>query len=51
MVESNTKNLSQRFPQVDLWAKPQETSKIIENIAEYLDLSSEGCVENLIPKK
>ena len=51
MVESNTKNLSQRFPQVDLWAKPQETSKIIENIADYLDLSSEGCVENLIPKK
>ncbi len=51
MVESNTKNLTQRFPQVDLWAKPQETSKIIENIAEYLNLSSEGCVENLIPKK
>ncbi len=51
MVESNTKNLTQRFPQVDLWAKPQETSKIIENIADYLNLSSEGCVENLIPKK
>tara|TARA_B100000586_G_scaffold101457_1_gene72584 strand:- start:18106 stop:19401 length:1296 start_codon:yes stop_codon:yes gene_type:complete len=51
MVESNTKNLSQRFPQVDLWAKPQETSKIIENIADYLNLSSEGCVENLIPKR
>ena len=51
MVESNTKNLGQRFPQVDLWAKPQETSKIIENIADYLNLSSEGCVENLIPKR
>ena len=51
MVESNTKNLTQRFPQVDLWAKPQETSKIIETIADYLNLSSEGCVENLIPKK
>ncbi|MAR37287.1 MAG: tRNA (N6-isopentenyl adenosine(37)-C2)-methylthiotransferase MiaB [Chloroflexi bacterium] len=51
MVESNTKNLTQRFPQVDLWAKPQETSKIIENIADHLNLSSEGCVENLIPKK
>ena len=51
MVESNTKNLTQRFPQVALWAKPQETSKIIENIADHLNLSSEGCVENLIPKK
>ena len=51
MVESNTKKLTQRFPQVDLWAKPQETSKIIENIADHLNLSSEGCVENLIPKK
>lgn len=51
MVESNTKHLTQRFPQVDLWAKPQETSKIIENIADHLNLSSEGCVENLIPKK
>ena len=28
-----------------------ETSKIIENIADHLNLSSEGCVENLIPKK
>ena len=34
-----------------MWAKPQETSKIIENIADHLNLSSEGCVENLIPKK
>lgn len=51
MVESTTKTLEQRFPQVDLWAKPQDTSKIIENIADFLNLSSDGCVENLIPEK
>jgi len=51
MVESTTKTLEQRFPQVDLWAKPQDTGKIIENIADFLNLSSDGCVENLIPEK
>jgi len=51
MVESTTKTLKQRFPQVDLWAKPQDTPKIIENIADFLNLSSDGCVENLIPEK
>ena len=51
MVESTTKTLAERFPQVDLWAKPQDTPKIIENIADFLDLSSDGCVENLIPEK
>lgn len=51
MVESTTKTLEQRFPQVDLWAKPQDTPKIIENIADFLNLSSDGCVENLIPEK
>ena len=51
MVESTTKSLAQRFPHVDLWAKPQDTPKIIENIADYLNLSSDGCVENLIPEK
>ena len=51
MVESTIKELEQRFPHVDLWAKPQDTSLIIENIADYLDLSSDGCLENLIPEK
>ena len=51
MVESTTKTLEKRFPQVDLWAKPQDTPKIIENIADFLNLSSDGCVENLIPEK
>ena len=51
MVESTTKDLKQRFPHVDLWAKPQDTSLIIENIADYLELSSDGCLENLIPEK
>ena len=51
MVESTTKELKQRFPHVDLWAKPQDTSLIIENIADYLELSSDGCLENLIPEK
>ena len=51
MVESTIKELEQRFPHVDLWAKPQDTSLIIENIADFLDLSSDGCVENLIPEK
>tara|TARA_B110000438_G_scaffold297462_1_gene343886 strand:+ start:45 stop:1340 length:1296 start_codon:yes stop_codon:yes gene_type:complete len=51
MVESTVKELKQRFPDVDLWAKPQDTSLIIENIADYLELSSDGCLENLIPDK
>ena len=29
---STTKTLAERFPQVDLWAKPQDTPKIIENM-------------------
>ena len=34
MVESTIKELEQRFPHVDLWAKPQDTSLIIEKIAD-----------------
>lgn len=49
MVGTQIDNLSKRFPQVDLWAQPQQFDKIIEGIAIRFRLDPEGCLSNLIP--
>ncbi len=52
MVGPNDTDLRRRFPQVDLWARPQDFNPILESVAfkhgiENGDL--DGCLANLVP--
>ncbi len=52
MVGPNDSDLRRRFPQVDLWARPQDFNPILETVAfrhsiENADL--DGCLANLVP--
>ena len=52
MVGPNDSELRRRFPQVDLWARPQDFNPILETVAfrhsiENADL--DGCLANLVP--
>ena len=52
MVGPNDADLRRRFPQVDLWARPQDFNPILESVAfkhgiENGDL--DGCLANLVP--
>ena len=52
MVGPNDADLRRRFPQVDLWARPQDFNLILESVAfkhgiENGDL--DGCLANLVP--
>ena len=52
MVGPNDDDLRRRFPQVDLWARPQDFNPILESVAfkhgiENGDL--DGCLANLVP--
>lgn len=52
MVGPNDTDLRRRFPQVDLWARPQDFNPILETVAfrhsiENADL--DGCLANLVP--
>ncbi len=52
MVGTNDADLRRRFPQVDLWARPQDFNPILESVAfkhgiENGDL--DGCLANLVP--
>ena len=52
MVGPDASDLRRRFPQVDLWARPQDFTPILESVAfrhgiENGDL--DGCLANLVP--
>ncbi len=52
MVGPNDTDLRRRFPQVDIWARPQDFNPILETVAfrhgiENADL--DGCLANLVP--
>jgi len=57
MVGPSDTDLRRRFPQVDLWARPQEFTPILETVAlkhevtqhEVNGSSLDGCLANLVP--
>jgi tRNA-2-methylthio-N6-dimethylallyladenosine synthase len=51
MVGPDQTNLRQRFPYVDVWARPQEFQPIIDAVGARTGLSTEGCLTNLTPQQ
>jgi tRNA-2-methylthio-N6-dimethylallyladenosine synthase len=51
MVGPDQGELRRRFPQVDVWARPQEFEPIVERVAVRHGLSAEGCLANLTPSQ
>jgi tRNA-2-methylthio-N6-dimethylallyladenosine synthase len=49
MVGPDHSDLARRFPQVDVWARPQEFATVIEAAGLRHGLSTEGCLSNLTP--
>ena len=50
MVGPDQRELRQRFPYVDVWARPQEFQPIIDTVGARTGLSTEGCLANLTPQ-
>lgn len=51
MVGPDQADLKRRFPQVDVWARPQEFQPIVETVGARTGLSTEGCLSNLTPQQ
>lgn len=49
MVGPVQTELAKKFPQVDLWARPQQFSTIIEDIAVRTGADAGGCLSSLAP--
>ena len=50
MVGPVTDDLSRRFPQVDVWAAPQQFEPVFKTVGLALGMDHEGCLENLVPE-
>lgn len=49
MVGPDHARLSQRFPHVDVWARPQQFGPIVEAIGLRYGINPDGCLSNLTP--
>ena len=49
MVGPKTDDLRKRFPDVDLFLRPQEYSPLLDLVGQRLDIDWEGCVGSLAP--
>jgi len=49
MVGPKTDDLARRFPQVNVWAQPQNFEPIISTVGLALGVDYEGCLDNLVP--
>ncbi len=49
MVGPQSKELSRRFPQVDMWARPQEFEPILQMAGETVGIDPDGCIQELLP--
>ena len=49
MVGSQTAELRQRFPYVDVFMRPQQYGPLLDLLGQRLDLDWEGCVSSLAP--
>ena len=51
MVGPKQNDLRRRFPQVDVWARPQQFTPILEFAAARSGADMEGCLESLVPSR
>jgi tRNA-2-methylthio-N6-dimethylallyladenosine synthase len=51
MVGSKTTELSQRFPYVDVFMRPQQYGPLLDLVGERLGLDWEGCIGTLAPTR
>ena len=51
MVGPKQDDLRRRFPQVDVWARPQQFTPILEFAAARSGADMEGCLESLVPAR
>ncbi|MCH7738921.1 MAG: tRNA (N6-isopentenyl adenosine(37)-C2)-methylthiotransferase MiaB [Chloroflexi bacterium] len=49
MVGPAKTDLERRFPQVDVWAQPQQFEPILATVGTALGMDYEGCLESMIP--
>ncbi len=49
MVGPVKTDLERRFPQVDVWAQPQQFEPILATVGTALGMDYEGCLESMIP--
>ena len=49
MVGARTEDLERRFPQVDLFMRPQQFSPILDLLEERLGIDTEGCLSAVAP--
>lgn len=49
MVGPTKTDLERRFPQVDVWAQPQQFEPILATVGTALGMDYEGCLESMIP--
>jgi tRNA-2-methylthio-N6-dimethylallyladenosine synthase len=49
MVGPKHDDLRRRFPQVDVWARPQQFEPVLRAVGERFDRDAEGCLSNLVP--
>jgi tRNA-2-methylthio-N6-dimethylallyladenosine synthase len=49
MVGPRDEELRRRFPQVDVWARPQQFDPIFVEVGGALGIDPEGCVGSLVP--
>ena len=50
MVGPNSRNLSEQFPHVDVWARPQEFNSIINLVCNRFNINLDGCLSNVTEK-
>ena len=50
MVGPNSRNLSEQFPHVDVWARPQEFNSIINLVCNRFNINLNGCLSNVTEK-
>ena len=51
MVGPKQEDLRRRFPQVDVWARPQQFTPILEFAAARSGADMEGCLDSLVPSR
>ena len=49
MVGPVKDDLERRFPQVDVWAQPQQFEPVMATVGTALGMDYEGCLDNMIP--
>jgi tRNA-2-methylthio-N6-dimethylallyladenosine synthase len=49
MVGPRQDDLRRRFPQVDVWARPQEYGPVLRAVGDRVGIDADGCIGQLVP--